>query len=258
MNRPPWPPTDVLWALGSLLVAGGIAALLVVPDRPWGATALGAGLAVVAVALDRELRLRDRGAVDRERRQRTGELGEARAVVARRPVLTGGIGALLGALGLAALGALARYGPRPETETGWAAGVRLVGPDGEPLRRDHIAAGGIATAWPEGPGRREIAAVLVVRLPGSDDAPSDDVELVAYSRICTHAGCPVALFRAEEGMLYCPCHQATFDATRGAKPVFGPASRPLPRLPIGTDGDGYLVARGDLEAPPGPGGGSTA
>ncbi len=77
--------------------------------------------------------------------------------------------------------------------------------------------------------------------------------LVAYSKLCTHVGCPVGLYQADSHLLLCPCHQSTFDVLDGAKPVFGPATRPLPQLPIGVDDEGYVVSQGDFAAPPGPG-----
>jgi ubiquinol-cytochrome c reductase iron-sulfur subunit len=79
-----------------------------------------------------------------------------------------------------------------------------------------------------------------------------DGELVAYSKICTHTGCPVGLLRTDDASLYCPCHQAQFDAARAAVPTFGPATRPLPQLPLGVDGRGYLIALGDFSQPVGP------
>ncbi len=77
--------------------------------------------------------------------------------------------------------------------------------------------------------------------------------MVAYSLLCTHAGCPVALYEQGTGRMLCPCHQSAFDLLAGAEPIAGPAGRPLPGLPIAVDTDGYLVARGDFTAPPGPG-----
>jgi ubiquinol-cytochrome c reductase iron-sulfur subunit len=76
--------------------------------------------------------------------------------------------------------------------------------------------------------------------------------VVGYSKICTHAGCPVGLYRAEAHELLCPCHQSTFDVLRGAVPVFGPAARALPQLPLDVDGEGFLIARGDFAEPVGP------
>jgi ubiquinol-cytochrome c reductase iron-sulfur subunit len=76
--------------------------------------------------------------------------------------------------------------------------------------------------------------------------------IVAYSKICTHVGCPVALYEQTTHHILCPCHQSTFDATRGAEVIFGPAARPLPQLPLTTDADGYLVAQHDFNEPVGP------
>jgi ubiquinol-cytochrome c reductase iron-sulfur subunit len=76
--------------------------------------------------------------------------------------------------------------------------------------------------------------------------------IVAYSKICTHVGCPVALYEQTTHHILCPCHQSTFDATNGAQVLFGPAPRPLPQLPIGTDSQGYLIATSDFHVPVGP------
>jgi len=76
--------------------------------------------------------------------------------------------------------------------------------------------------------------------------------IVAYSRICTHVGCPVGLYEQTTHHLLCPCHQSTFDASTGATVIFGPAPRPLPQLPLTTDAQGYLVAKSDFPQPVGP------
>ena len=76
--------------------------------------------------------------------------------------------------------------------------------------------------------------------------------LVAYSKLCTHVGCPVGLYQADEHLLLCPCHQSTFDVTRNCKVIFGPANRPLPQLPLGVDDEGYLVSTEDYQEPVGP------
>ena len=76
--------------------------------------------------------------------------------------------------------------------------------------------------------------------------------IVAYSKICTHVGCPVALYEQTTHHILCPCHQSTFDAPRGAQVLFGPANRPLPQLPMGVDSEGYLVALSDFKVPVGP------
>jgi ubiquinol-cytochrome c reductase iron-sulfur subunit len=76
--------------------------------------------------------------------------------------------------------------------------------------------------------------------------------IVAYSKICTHVGCPVALYEQTTHHILCPCHQSTFDAPTGATVIFGPAARPLPQLPLTVDSSGYLVAKSDFTEPVGP------
>jgi ubiquinol-cytochrome c reductase iron-sulfur subunit len=75
---------------------------------------------------------------------------------------------------------------------------------------------------------------------------------VAYSKICTHAGCPISLYEQQSHNLLCPCHQSTFDMANDAKVIFGPAARPLPQLQIGVDNEGYLIALGPYSQPVGP------
>jgi ubiquinol-cytochrome c reductase iron-sulfur subunit len=172
--------------------------------------------------------------------------------------------ALIGASGIFGLSLLApvpSLGPAPGaalTRTAWRRGTRLVTTDGAPIRAESVAAGGISTVWPEGAINNEISAVIVVRLRNSMfEAPTNpewvvNDELVAYSKVCTHAGCPVGLFRERDNALFCPCHQSTFDAVRGAMPTFGPTARALPQLPLGVDQEGFLIALGDFTQQVGP------
>ncbi|WP_067868993.1 cytochrome bc1 complex Rieske iron-sulfur subunit [Nocardia vermiculata] len=74
----------------------------------------------------------------------------------------------------------------------------------------------------------------------------------AYSKICTHLGCPTSLFEQQTNRILCPCHQSQFSATEWGKPVFGPAARALPQLPITVNSEGFLVANGDFVEPLGP------
>jgi ubiquinol-cytochrome c reductase iron-sulfur subunit len=152
-------------------------------------------------------------------------------------------------------------GPQPGRalfQTGWRRGVRLVDADGKPLRLDDLAVQGVRTVFPENEVGRADSQTMLIRLRPSDLqlpegrdgwAPEGHV---AYSKLCTHAGCPVGLYRAQDKVLICPCHQSTFDVTRGAVPIFGPAARPLPQLPLDVDADGYLVATGGYDSPAGP------
>lgn len=150
--------------------------------------------------------------------------------------------------------------------TMWDKGVRLTrDPDGTPINIADVTLGSVFHVIPEGlneaEGRLEEkakAAVLLMRLKESDLHISPGREdwsyqgIVAYSKICTHVGCPVALYEQQTHHLLCPCHQSQFDITREAEVIFGPAKRPLPQLPITVDDEGYLVARSDFTEPVGP------
>ncbi len=98
---------------------------------------------------------------------------------------------------------------------------------------------------------RPDAGTRVVKRKGQEDFNYGDY--YAYSKICTHLGCPTALYEQQTERLVCPCHQSQFDVLTYAKPIFGPAARALPQLPIGVDENGYLIAKGDFLEPIGPG-----
>lgn len=148
----------------------------------------------------------------------------------------------------------------------WERGKRLVrDPSGEPIKASDVTIGSVYHVIPE--DLREAdhwieekakAVVLMVRLDPRDLKESEERAgwsyegIVAYSKICTHVGCPVALYEQQTHHLLCPCHQSTFDMADGARVVFGPASRPLPQLPITVDDEGYLVAQSDFHEPIGP------
>lgn len=161
---------------------------------------------------------------------------------------------VFGAMWFAALGAFAALGivplvslarkPGRSARTGWRAGLRLVDENDQPIPSDLLVNGAIATVFPQGGVTVPDAPAVLIRLPSGG--------YVAYSKICTHAGCPVALYREQSHELYCPCHQSRFDVLNGAKNVSGPAPRPLPQLALGVDAQGYLIARGDFDAPVGP------
>jgi ubiquinol-cytochrome c reductase iron-sulfur subunit len=196
------------------------------------------------------------------------EHGE-QSVVGRR-MLVGSAGAALTALGAALIFPLRSLGPRPGRglkETPYAdarnreGGVRLVRVDGTPIRPDEIATDGVVTAFPDGHAGAPDSPTLVIRtrasqtlkLPKGREDWVVDERIVAYSKLCTHVGCPVGLYQAGEGKLLCPCHQSTFNVLEGAKPIFGPAARSLPQLPLSVDDDGYLIATADFSGPVGPG-----
>jgi ubiquinol-cytochrome c reductase iron-sulfur subunit len=167
-------------------------------------------------------------------------------------------------MGAALLFPLRSLGPRPGKDlksTPYAAGgLRVVTEDGKAVRPKDLPDDGVLTVWPEGHTDAADSPTLLIRTrrdqgfkprPGREDWTVDNI--VAYSKLCTHVGCPVGLYQAESGLLLCPCHQSTFNVLDGARPVFGPAARSLPQLPLAVDGNGNLIARGDFSGPVGPG-----
>jgi ubiquinol-cytochrome c reductase iron-sulfur subunit len=136
----------------------------------------------------------------------------------------------------------------------------VVQQDGTPLKPSDLSPDSVVTVWPDGHTDAADAPTLLIRTrDGQDFRPRPGREgwtvhgIVAYSKLCTHVGCPVGLYQAAEGLLLCPCHQSTFDVLDGARPVFGPAARSLPQLPLDLDDDGYLIATADFSGPVGPG-----
>jgi ubiquinol-cytochrome c reductase iron-sulfur subunit len=187
----------------------------------------------------------------------------------KRLVTLAGAGAA-GALGLAAITPVASFGPvfrtGPFYETPWTRGRRLVDESGKPIGAEEIEEGTFYSAYPERGDPEQLAAPLVLvrlepralRLPDERRgwAPSG---ILAFSKICTHAGCAINLYRVPtyaptqpSPALVCPCHYSTFDVATGGTVVFGPAGRPLPQLPLAIDAKGYLRAAGTFDSPPGP------
>jgi len=150
--------------------------------------------------------------------------------------------------------------------TMWRKGTRLTtDPSGRPIKASDVTIGSVFHVIPDKLDEEEHpldekakSVVLMVRLNPEDLKESEERKswsyngIVAYSKICTHVGCPVALYEQQTHHLLCPCHQSTFDVADGAKVVFGPAKRPLPQLPITVDDEGYLIAQSDFDEPVGP------
>ena len=159
---------------------------------------------------------------------------------------------------------------RPEDVLGftmWKKGVRLTrDPNGVPIKASEVTIGSAFHVIPENIlnmtegflDEKAKAAVLLMRLPLADLNEAEDRKswsydgIVAYSKICTHVGCPVALYEQQTHHLLCPCHQSQFDVSNHCAVIFGPAARPLPQLPITIDAEGYLVAQSDFLEPVGP------
>jgi ubiquinol-cytochrome c reductase iron-sulfur subunit len=190
--------------------------------------------------------------------------------VSRKGFLKLAGGAAVGSIGVALLTPAVSLGPVLDTDplyrTPWRRGRRLVDENGRRYRADDIEPKLFYTAFPEGADHEELGApIVVVRLDPRDlRLPQDRANwapegIVAYSKICTHAGCAVSLYRVPtfppvqpKPALVCPCHYSTFDPADGGSVLFGPAGRPLPQLPLQIDARGGLRAAGNFSGPVGP------
>jgi len=195
---------------------------------------------------------------------------ESTATITRRRLIAGSAAAAGGALGLSLIAPAASLGPFLDTESlydsPWRKGRRLVDDRGRPYLADDIEQGSFYTAYPQGADPEELGApIIVVRLdPASLDLPDGrqgwaPEGILAYSKICTHAGCAVGLYRnplfpeAESKPAFvCPCHYSTFDPAEGGTVIFGPAGRNLPQLPLEIDSTRGLRAGGNFSGPVGP------
>jgi ubiquinol-cytochrome c reductase iron-sulfur subunit len=246
--------SDVLLGLGLAAALGGI----------------GFGLVSWAKFLD----LDEHAVQERERLTLTDEdvhnleqeLEMTRETVGRRKLLLGLLGASFVSMIVGFVGPIGSLGPKPGRErrsTSWAAGKRLVTASGDPIPSQSDRFDQLSTVFPEGSIGVDDSQVVVMRLPpglltertvqaGAIDG------WVAYSKICTHAGCSVGLLGVDNRppntlrQLVCPCHQSVFDPVDAAKPLGGPAPRPLPQLPLEIDADGFLVAKADFPGVVGP------
>jgi quinol---cytochrome c reductase iron-sulfur subunit len=212
---------------------------------------------------------------DRAAFQETFEEGTQASQIVKRPLLRRTLIAASVPAAIAPILLLRDLGPLPRQtldHTVWRRGLRLLNYGGNtPIRPGQFSSpGGMITVVPDGyqddfNALAKAACIIIKFAPGQIEftsaghpVPGKVVEnwtvdnIVAYSKICTHVGCPAALYEETTHHILCPCHQSTFDAARGAKVIFGPATRALPQLPMTVDAQGYLVARHDFTEPVGP------
>jgi ubiquinol-cytochrome c reductase iron-sulfur subunit len=229
---------------------GGIAAAFIV----WGGHLLPQGPYV------QERHPLTSGPAEQEEASETFEEG-AEAVERRRLLIRLLTGAFV-ALGAALVFPVRSLGERPGGSlfrTAWRRGARVVDENDRPVRPEDLDVGGVLTVFPAGKNGSADSQTLLIKLgpgeyrarPGREDWAVGEV--VAFSKVCPHAGCPVGLYEPETHRLFCPCHQSVFAVLDACEPTGGPATRPLPQLPLTVDGAGYLVAQDDYEEPIGPG-----
>jgi ubiquinol-cytochrome c reductase iron-sulfur subunit len=195
--------------------------------------------------------------------------GAANSGLGRRSLIKRSLGAALGLSAISPILLLRDLGPLPGPEqkmTNWKSGTYLVTDPGDRrIKASDLEVGSVAQVMPEfaNPKDRHLDdiakdALLLIRLrPAEFNLEPDRLAMthegiIAFSKICSHMGCAVALYEQTTKHLLCPCHQSTFDVTRAAKVIFGPAARPLPQLDITVDSEGYLVARKPFSEPVGP------
>ncbi|MDT0435249.1 MULTISPECIES: ubiquinol-cytochrome c reductase iron-sulfur subunit [Streptomyces] len=195
--------------------------------------------------------------------------GAKESALGRRKLIRNTMFGALALFPLSGVMLLRDLGPLPGTKlrhTLWSKGKLLVNMNtNEPLRASDVAVGSLTFAKPEGleehdeDFQKEIAkaALMIVRIQPDNIKDKRELQwshegIVAYSKICTHVGCPISLYEQQTHHVLCPCHQSTFDLSDGARVIFGPAGHALPQLRIGVNDEGYLEALGDFEEPVGP------
>lgn len=205
-----------------------------------------------------------------ERDAMTAAVVERGTMVVKRRKVLGGLFALGStAMGIVLLFPLIRsLGPKPGTtlfQTNWRKNSQVVTGTGRAVTVDDLAVGGVLTVFPKGFQGSSPDQVILIRLaqlgpldPPYPLSPPGRTEwgvqgYVAYSKMCTHLGCPVGLYQSQTQQLVCPCHQSIFDVASGAIPEFGPAPRPLPQLPLKVDSAGFLRSQGGFDQAVGPG-----
>ena len=203
---------------------------------------------------------------DRKAFKETFDEGTDASQFVKRPMLRRTLIAASVPLAVAPIVLFRDMGPLPGKSldhTVWRPGMRLLRYGGNtPITPGEFSSpGGMITVVPEGfqddQNALAAATAIIIKFQPGVLAPPTVMNwtvdnIVCYSKICTHVGCPAALYEQTTHHILCPCHQSTFDAPRGATVLFGPAPRPLPQLPLTTDTEGFLVAQSDFHEPVGP------
>ncbi len=183
-----------------------------------------------------------------------------RGGLGRRRLLLGSLGAVGAAIVASVLSTVRSFGPPANSliHTVWRQKRVLVDSDGKPVKVGDLPVGAALSVYPQGFIEEPYVPVMLIHLPPGTNRPLPGRETwaphdyIAYSKICSHAGCPVNLYNRRTLDLECPCHQSTFAVTDGAHPIFGPAGGSLAQLPLTVDPDGTLRSAGDFSQPPGP------
>ncbi|MEU0689791.1 cytochrome bc1 complex Rieske iron-sulfur subunit [Streptomyces uncialis] len=195
--------------------------------------------------------------------------GAAESALGRRKLIRNTMFGALALFPLSGVVLLGGLGPAPGTKlrhTLWSKGKLLVNMNtNEPLRPEDVTVGSLTFVKPEGLEEHDHeflteiakAAVMIIRLQPGDIKDKQELAwshdgIVAYSKVCTHVGCPISLYEQQTHHALCPCHQSTFDLADGARVIFGPAGHALPQLRIGVNSEGYLEALSDFDEPVGP------
>jgi ubiquinol-cytochrome c reductase iron-sulfur subunit len=201
-----------------------------------------------------------------ERHELHDELRTTGAILGRRKLVVGLLGVSFVSLIIGFVGPIGSLGPKPRGErkrTGWHAGARLVTITDTPIALTATTYDQLVTVFPEGHIGEDDSQVVLLRIPPELLTPRT-IEAgalegwVAYSKICTHAGCSVGLYGIDNRppdvvrQLVCPCHQSVFDPRDAAEPTGGPATRRLPQLPLAVDDAGFLIAKGPFDGVVGP------
>lgn len=228
------------------------------------------GLGIMLVLWSHLLTLKNEVVAPREQLTPPAEVQQAAAhdfekgedQIHRRSLLKWMLGGTAAMFGAVVVSFFRSLGPSPDPSlysTVWKPGQRLMTKEGKPISVHDLEPGSTVIVFPEDSLGSERSQTVLIRvredllqLPEDrrDWAPMGNL---AFSRVCTHAGCAVGMYETTTHLLMCPCHQSTFDVLRAAEPTGGPAARPLPQLPLYADGNGILHAGGGFTAPPGPG-----